>query len=159
MEGRYCTLKLIKLFHYVGCTMFSGSILTFLAISTLTKNASLDDLVFARQIISAGTTTLTLPGMWMIVITGVLMTVRTYGFFKYTWLNLKHLIIVTVVLNAHLIIVPTADSALHMARLSLAHVTLLSYYNFASSKESVFGAFNVLMILFSIFVGIWNIGN
>ena len=136
--------------------MFLGSILTFLVVSMLTKGSSLEYLVFARQIISTGVSSLTLPGMWLIVITGVFMTIRSYGFLKHRWLNLKHLLILVIVLNAHFVIVPAAGDALEIAKLSLAQGKLLPEYDSAYMRESIFGAINVLLIIISMIAGIWR---
>ena len=80
--------------------MFLGSVLTYIVVSTIAERASLEALVFARRLISTSTSVLTLPGMWLIVATGLLMTLRGYGFLRHRWLNIKHAAIIVVVLNA-----------------------------------------------------------
>lgn len=148
--------KILKFLHHLGVIMFLGSIFTYLLISILTKDGSLENLVFASRIIRSGSLFLTIPGMWLILITGIAMTIRGYGFFKFRWLNIKHLLITIIALNAHLIIVPATGDALKLATESLVEGKSLPDYHSAYIKESIFGALNILMIIVSMVAGIWR---
>ena len=147
----------MKLLHFVGLVIFLGSIFTFIVISALTKNASLENLAFGRKIISTGTDVLTLPGMWILVITGILMGYKKYGL-KSQFFIFKFFVVTLVILNAHFLIVPAAHDATEIASRSLAAGHLLSEYGAAYMRESIFGAANILLAVIAAVVGVWKIG-
>ncbi len=150
--------RFFKVVHFLGITLFLGSIFTFVVVSSLSKGASLADLVFARRLISAGTSSLTLPGMWLILASGIVLTLRGKGFWRHNWLNMKHIIIVIVALNAYFVVVPAVDSALELAQRSFSQGALNPSYDAAYMKESVFGGINVLLVLLAMVAAIWKFG-
>lgn len=147
----------LKLIHFIGLVIFLGSILTFIVISALIEGASLENIAFGRKIISTGTNVLTLPGMWVLAITGVWMGYKRYGL-KQRFFQIKLLLITLVVINAYFFIVPAATSATEIAVHSLAQGQLLPEYKAAYMQESIFGAINVLLTLMAAIVGVWKIG-
>ena len=151
-------VRFFKVVHFLGLTLFLGSILTFVVVSSLTKGAGLADLVFGRRLISAGTSSLTLPGMWLILVSGIVLTINGKWFWRHKWLNIKHIVIVVVVLNAHFLVVPAVASALVLAQQSLSQGALNPGYDPAYMRESVFGGTNVLLVLFAMVAAIWKFG-
>jgi len=147
----------LKLAHFVGLVIFLGSIFTFVVISTLIEGASLENIAFGRKIISTGTNVLTLPGMWVLAITGVWMGYKRYGL-NQRFFQFKLLLIMMVVINAYLFVVPAATSATEIAVRSLAQGQLLPEYKAAYMQESIFGAVNVLLTLAAAVIGIWKVG-
>ena len=147
----------LKLLHFAGLVIFLGSILTFIVISALIEGASLENIAFGRKIISTGTNTLTLPGMWALAITGVWMGYKRYGL-KQRFFQLKLLLITLVVINAYFFVVPAVTSATEIAVRSLAQDQLLPEYKVAYMQESIFGAVNVLLTLAAAVIGIWKVG-
>ncbi len=83
------------------------------------EGASLENVAFGRRIISTGTNVLTLPGMWVLAITGAWMGYKRYGL-RQRFVQLKLLLITLVVLNAHFFIAPAVNSATDLAVRSLA---------------------------------------
>ncbi len=75
-------LRVLKLAHILGLVIFLGSILTFIVISALIENASLENIAFGRRIISTGTSVLTLPGLWLIAVSGLCRGYLLYGWRK-----------------------------------------------------------------------------
>ena len=150
-------LRGFKLAHFGGLAVFLGSILTFIVISALIEGASLENIAFGRKIISTGTNVLTLPGMWVLAITGTWMGYKRYGF-KQRFFQIKLLLITLVVINAYVFIVPAATSATEIAIRSLAQGQLLPEYKAAYMQESIFGAVNVLLILAAAVIGVWKVG-
>ena len=82
-------MKYLKLFHYLGLVLFLGSIFVYILLSTITSHNSLENLVFTRQIIHTGTVFLTIPGLGLVLLSGLVMTGKYYGFGKHRWLNIK----------------------------------------------------------------------
>ena len=149
--------RLAKLAHFIGLAAFLGSILVFIVISNVSSNASLAELVTARKMISAGTDALTLPGMWLVAITGVWMGWRRHGFGQ-RFVQFKMALMVLMLLNAHLVVSPAVHGALDAATLSLAQGSLLPQYAAAYRQESIFGALNVVLILAAAVIGTWRMG-
>jgi hypothetical protein len=150
-------LRGLKLAHFGGLAIFLGSILTFIVISALIENASLENIAFGRKIISTGTSVLTLPGMWVLAISGIWMGYQRYGF-KQRFFQIKVLLISLVILNAYFFVVPAVNTATEIAIRSLAEGQLLSGYKAAYMRESMFGAVNVLLTVTAAVVGVWKIG-
>lgn len=148
----------LKLAHFGGLVIFLGSILTFIVISALIEGASLDNIAFGRKIISTGTNLLTLPGMWVLAITGMWMGYQRYGI-KQRFFQIKLLLITLIVVNAHLFIAPAVASATELATRSLAQGRLLPEYQAAYLQESIFGAVNVLLAVAAAVVGVWKVGS
>lgn len=148
--------RMLKFFHYLGMTMFLGSIFTYLLISAVVQDKGLVELVFARVLISKGTAYLTIPGMWVAAATGVVMASRKYGLFAQSWITVKTLAMLVIVLNAHFIVGPAVEKALAAARESLASGAVVEWYKTAYIQESVFGAINVLLAVLSMAAGIWK---
>lgn len=147
----------LKLAHFGGLVLFLGSIITFTVISALIEGASLENIAFGRKIISTGTNVLTLPGMWVLAVTGVLMGYKRYGL-KQRFFQIKLLLITVVVINAYFFVVPAATAATEIAVRSLSQGKLLSDYKSAYMQESIFGAVNVLLTVAAAVVGVWKVG-
>lgn len=147
----------LKLAHFGGLVIFLGSILTFIVISALIEHAALENIAFGRKIISTGTHLLTLPGMWLLAVTGIWMGYRRYGL-NARFFQLKLLIISLVILNAHFFVVPAVTSATELAAQSLAQGRLLPEYGNAYLRESLFGALNVILTFAAAAIGVWRIG-
>lgn len=147
----------LKLMHFGGLVIFLGSILSFIVISALIESASLENIAFGRKVISTGTHVLTLPGMWVLAVTGVWMGCKRYGL-KQRFFQIKLLLITLVIINAYVFIVPAVTSATEIAARSLAQGYLLPEYKTAYMQESIFGAVNVLLTITAAVIGVWRIG-
>ena len=143
--------------HFGGLVIFLGSILTFIVISGLIEGASLENIAFGRKVISTGTNLLTLPGMWVLAVTGVWMGCKCYGL-KQRFFQVKLLLITLFVINAYVFIVPAVTSATEIAIRSLAQGQLLPEYKTAYMQESIFGAVNVLLTMTAAVIGVWKVG-
>lgn len=148
--------KTLKYLHLLGLTLFLGSILTYVLVSALVKGGSLEDLVFGRQIIRTGTLTLTLPGMWLAVLTGFVLAAKGRRVLVEKWLTLKLILALVIVLNAHLLIVPTTGDALSWAKESLTRGKVLPEYAAAYLRETIAGTVNVVLILVTMAAGVWK---
>ncbi len=148
--------KTLKYLHLLGLVLFLGSIFTYVLVSMLVKDGSLADLVFGRQIIRAGTWYLTLPGMWLAVLTGLLMAARGNKKFRERWLTFKGVLALIIVLNAHALIIPTTGDALSWAKESLIRGKVLPEYAAAYLREAIAGTVNVVLILAAMAAGVWK---
>jgi hypothetical protein len=137
--------------------MVLGSISTFIVISSLIEGASLENIAFGRKIISTGTNLLTLPGIWVIAITGVGMGFKRYGL-KQRFFQFKLMLIILAIINGYFFVLPLVASATEIAVRSLAHGQLLPEYKTAYMKESTFGMVNILIIVAAAVIGVWKVG-
>lgn len=147
--------RLLKLMHFGGLVIFLGSILTFIVISNPLQDTSLQNIAFGRQIISTGTTQLTLPGMWLLAIIGIWMGYKRYGL-KQRFFQLKFLLITIIIINAHFFVVPAVTLTTELSAQSVAQCQLHSEYSNAYMQESLFGAVNVLLTLTAVAFGVWR---
>lgn len=148
-------MRIMKLVHLFGLTLFLGSIITFVSISILTKDASVTDIAFGRQIISNGTTILTLPGIWLLAISGIWNGLKRYGL-RNRYVQIKLLLIFIIIFNAYLFVVPAATEATKLAIQSISHGQLYSEFANAYLKESIMGGINVILGVVASIIGVWE---
>ena len=149
--------RALKLAHIGGLIMVLGSISTFIVISTLMEGASLENIAFGRKIISTGTHLLTLPGIWVLAVTGVCMGYKRYGL-KQRFFQFKLLLIILAFINGYFFVLPLVAEATEIAIRSLAQGQLLPEYKTAFMKESAFGMVNILIITAAAVIGVWKVG-
>jgi hypothetical protein len=124
----------LKLLHLVGMALFLGSIAVYIALSPWAKSGGLDRLLLARQVIALGTTSVTLPGLWLAVTAGFVMGLRLRPQFGAGWVRFK----------------------LVAAEASARAGILLPAFGTAAAQESLAGAVNVLMALAAAAMGVWK---
>jgi len=149
--------RVLKLAHLGGLIMVLGSISTFIVISTLIEGASLENIAFGRNIISTGTKVLSIPGIWVLAITGVCMGYKRYGL-KQRFFQLKLLLITLIVINGYFFVLPLVTSATEIAVRSLAHGQLLPEYRALYMQESILGTVNILILVVAAVIGVWKVG-
>jgi hypothetical protein len=125
-----------------------------MVISALTERANLENIAFGIKIISAGTNTLTLPGMLVFIITGVWMGYVRYGLTHHAY-QLMLLLITLSIVNGYFFVAPLVASATKIAARSLEQGHLLPEYKAVFAKESNFGLINILLLVASAVIGLW----
>jgi len=148
--------KFLKFFHYIGLTIFLGSVLMFIVIGETTGHGNLESLALSRRIILYGEYIFTLPGIFIILVSGFAMTVQSYKFFQLRWLNIKHIAVLLIIVNAIFFLNPYAHEMLDLANQSVLGGKLLPQYLLIEKKEIAAGAFNILLIILSTIAGIWR---
>jgi hypothetical protein len=121
-------------------------------ISALMQDASLPELAFGRRVISEGIASFTVPGMWLLLITGGLAALRR-GAARF--IRAKTVIMAAILVNAYFFVIPAADTATEFAEQALASGVLSSEYGAAYLRESLFGAANVLGAVVASVLGVW----
>ena len=111
-------IRVLRLLHFLGLVIFLGSIITFTIVSVLIEEASLENIAFGRKIISTGTNVLTLPGIWILAITGIWMSYKNYGI-EHKFFQTKFLLIMLIIINAYFLVAPSVTSATEIAINSL----------------------------------------
>lgn len=148
-------LKLTKSFHVLGVVLFFGSILGH-AVAGLaeTVNDSPETRLLARQVINVATLYLTIPGMGLLLLSGIGLVVRRQRPLR----NLApHLILVSLtLLNAVFILLPAGQMILQATSgLADSGADLAAL----DRREAIFGAINILLCLVAVFVGVIKPGS
>jgi hypothetical protein len=149
--------RVLKLLHIASLVVFLGTIITFILISTLLDDRSLENLVFARQIVSMGTRELTLPALWFAGVSGISMGLRRQGW-KQPFFQFKLALTVLALINAYGFVLPAVTAAHRWAAASFAKGVLLPEYHAAAMQETIFGAVNVGIALAASVIGVWRLG-
>ena len=151
-------LKGARLLHHLGLALFLGSILTFAVASGVPRSGDLADLFLARRIISAGTNVLTLPGLALLLMSGLGMVSLDRGRVKQTWVRVMLVAASVVVANAALVVLPAVASATALAASSAQAGRLVEGYQRAYLIESVAGGINIVLTLVAAIAGVWRFG-
>lgn len=146
--------RITRALHFVGLAMFLGSILAHVSLGFVpgAKDPS-QAMVFWRQGIEIATASLTVPGLALMVVTGLFMTVRSGAkFARQHWLILHLIIGALIVLNSALVMVPVGIRSLDQA-IQISHGSgSMETFSALIGQERVFGAINILLALASIFI-------
>jgi hypothetical protein len=150
--------RLIKMLHVLGLVMFFGSILSYISMGfVISTGEDVKLILLKRQIIHGMTWTLTMPGLWLLVITGVIMAIQMkYGFCKTRWLTIKQAIVIVMVINATFFLAPFVDQLLASAQQGMVTGTLSRNYFRIIDRENKLGALNLLLCLCTVIITIFK---
>ena len=148
--------RIAKALHLIGLAMFLGSILGHITVGLIPSVA--EDpaaLLFARQAIEIATWALTVPGLALLVATGLFMTLRgRLGVLRIRWLTLHQAIALLIVLNAAIVMVPVGAELLATAASVADGAADRDAMASAEIREAAFGAVNVVLALVTIFLAV-----
>lgn len=146
--------RIAKALHFVGLAMFLGSILAHVSLGFVpgAKDPG-QAMVFWRQGIEIATRSLTVPGLALLVLTGLFMAVRGGArFARQRWLIVHLTIGGLIVLIAALVMVPVGIQSLDQA-IDISHGTgSMAIFSALVGKERVFGAISIILTLISILI-------
>jgi Predicted integral membrane protein (DUF2269) len=116
-------------------------------------------MLFGRQAIEVATWALTVPGLALLAVTGLFMTMNgRLGFLKRRWLSVHQLLGALIILNVAFILVPVGGQLLELASQIDAGTELPATFMALARRESMFGAFNLILALVTIFVAVLKPG-
>ena len=135
-----------KAAHMIGLALFLGSILGHAIMSVVPGSGSeAKTTLVLRQAIEAATVYLTLPGLVLIVASGLVLTLRgKFGFGRLRWLTVHQLLALAIVVNAVFVLLPTGDALLAAAE-SWAGGGPTADFQAGAIRESVAGAVNIVL--------------
>jgi hypothetical protein len=112
-------------------------------------------MLLGRQAIETATWALTIPGLALLAMTGLFMTLRgRLGFLKFRWHSLHVVIGVLIMLNAALVLVPVGgdllDAASEIAKGSGSRETFAAL----TGRERTLGPVNLILALVTVFVAV-----
>jgi Predicted integral membrane protein (DUF2269) len=144
----------LRLLHRVGFVAFLGSIATFAVASAVPAAGDLRGLAVVRRVISAGTSFLTLPGLGVLVLSGMALAWGRAGLARQRWLRIMALAGLVILANALLFVVPAERSATCLAEEGVAADGLPAGYARAYAVESAAGGLNVIVALLAMASGV-----
>lgn len=136
--------KLFKFIHFIGLTLFLGSIWIYIAEGTSLETTVITN--YVRKTMVDSIQHLTFPGLFMMIISGLGMVALRRALFKSTFFKIKLLISILLIINSNHIL-SIAKQAMIAALALPDSILLLKSYIF---QESIYGAINVTLILFLI---------
>ncbi len=148
-----------RLAHVLGFGLFLGSVLAFAVASGVPAAGDFASLAVARRVISAGTAWVTLPGLCLILVSGVLLTGRETRIFEQRWTRVMVGIAGLVAVNTVLVVLPAVRTATALAQSSAAEGRLANGFASAYVRESVAGGVNILLALLAAVAGVWKFGS
>lgn len=149
-------LKLIKALHVLGVVMFFGSILGHVTAGFIpAAKSDPQTALIVRQAIDAATTYLTLPGLVLLVVTGVFMIVRRrLPIIKIRWLALHAIFGLLIALNAAFVLLPVGQDLLAAGSQVATGALSMDHLHALEQREAAFGAANVVLSLAALFIAV-----
>jgi hypothetical protein len=134
--------------------MFLGSILGHITIGFVPgAKDQTQAMLFGRLAIEIATWSLTIPGLALLVVTGLFMTLYgKLGFGRRRWLTAHQMIGVLIILNAAFVLVPAGVSLLDVAAEMIRGGGSMETFNAIKNREAMFGAANLVLALVTIFL-------
>jgi heme/copper-type cytochrome/quinol oxidase subunit 3 len=146
--------KTLRFVHLIGLVLFLGSILTFIVASSVPATGDVASLVVARRVISAGTNVLTLPGLGLLIASGIGLTWGRLRLRDHRWLQVMALAAALIALNGLLFVLPAVRSASALIEESRSFGILTEAYTRAYVAESTAGGVNVILGLVAMVAGV-----
>lgn len=136
--------KIFKFFHFIGLTLFLGSIWVYIAQGTPMGSAIVT--TYARANVASLIQHVTLPGLMMMILTGFCMMLIRRSLLKSVFFKIKLSFAILAFIDANYILSIAKQSAIYARNLP-SH---LLQFNMLITQESILGAINVAIILFLI---------
>lgn len=140
--------KILRIMHLLGFAMFLGSIIGYVVVGgMIEKSTNLEVVSFAKSFVYLGTRIITVPGMWILILTGILLSYSSgYKIGANGWLKAKLLISLLIILNGTFLIVPATKELAHIADDSVVKGALNPNMSKFQMREDIFGTINVIGI-------------
>jgi hypothetical protein len=149
-------LRSLLFLHFIGLGMSIGTRLADFVINRATSGASLQTLSFGRDLTGQLGRTLILPGFWLIVVTGVAMTLVRYGLRAPIWVWIKICLNIVGIGIAGPLVAPALEAARQWAHWSVEHNQLAPQFQESTAQASLYGGIVFALFLLNIPVAIWK---
>jgi hypothetical protein len=148
--------RTLLVFHFIGIALAIGSRVSDFVIDRQTSHADLRMLAFGQELAGTLAKTLTAPGFWLIIATGVAMTLLRYGHRPPIWVWIKVGITVIALFIAPAFVAPALQAARGWARWSAEHNQLAPQFAQSAAQASFYGAIVFTLFLLNIPVAVWK---
>jgi hypothetical protein len=144
----------LRFIHLIGLVLFLGSILAFVVASSVPAAGDVASLVVARRVIGTGTNVLTLPGLGLMIGSGIGLTWGRLRVRDHRWLQVMVLAAGLIALNGFLFVLPAVRSASALIEEARSLGTVTEAYTRAYVRESNAGSVNVILGLVAMVAGV-----
>jgi hypothetical protein len=149
-------IKTFQLFAIVGFILCLGSIFSFIAMNLVQGNSpSIDSIYLQRLFVSKITFVLIIPGIVLIVLGAVFLSWKQYGFFSNKWIAIAQSLLILIIINSTNITL-FADKVTAIAIKQKLTMTSIPEFILLKSKEDMFGALNLIMLLACLIIAIYQ---
>jgi hypothetical protein len=143
-------------FHFLGLALSLGTRFASLAVERATRGSSLQNMALGRDLIDASARSLTRPGLLLLVITGVCMTLLRYGLRPPVWVWIKVGAVLSIGVLGLTLAGPAAERAGHWAHWSAEHGRLAPQFLANFNQAGFYGGIIGALFLFTIAVAVWK---
>jgi hypothetical protein len=152
--------KTAILLHHIGLVMFLSGILPSIVMNSIVGASTDAVLIYhQRMFVSAITWALTIPGMWILIVTGSLTALAgKYRLVEHRWLIAKLLLAALILINGTFVLAPLVCQVTQIAKQSASQGHLLLTYIPLKEKEDMYGIANFLMLLIAFLLAIYKPG-
>lgn len=146
----------LRLFHIVGMAAFVGSVLAMIILARSHDfSGDWGQIAVARADVLRITRYATLPGLGLIVLTGLLLLGGRVGpLLRQRIMRIKLALVALLVLNTTILVVPTVARLALLAEAAVQSPAAQAAFLAVHWREDVFGALNLLLLLLSAFLGL-----
>ena len=147
-----------KMLHLIGLIMFFAGILSSVVMNSVVGISNDAVLIYHQRLfVSAITSALTIPGMWMLVIAGGLSALSgRHSLIEHRWLIVKLVLAALILFNGTFILAPLVDQVTSIAEKSAVHGQILPTYWPLKKQEDMYGIANFLMLLFALVLSVYK---
>ncbi len=150
--------KTAILLHHIGLIMFLGGILPSIVMNSVVGASTNVVLIYHQRLfVSAITWALTIPGMWILILTGSLTVLAgKYRLVEHRWLIAKLALATLIFINGTFVLAPLVGQVTNIAEQSVSQGHLLPTYMLLKTKEDMYGIVNFLMLLIAFLLAIYK---
>lgn len=140
--------KLLRGLHLIALCLFVGSIPSHIILGQLAQFAEDGDAFAvyhqAKYILTSG---LTVSGIALTLLTGLLLASSKRQLFRARWFRAKLAVILLIVINGAVILTPLAEQMKDLAAIAAQTGILSNDFHLAETRETIAGATNIGLIL------------
>lgn len=154
VENWYRSYQLIAILGYILCL---GSIFVFIVMnSVMGQEPSMGTLSLHRQFVTGISHVLIIPGIVFLFTGSSLISWQVYGFFSKRWVSVVQVSILLIIVNSICIVV-LGDKINNLVNAHSEISQMLTSYKPLKSREDIMGAVNLMLLLVSLIVPIYNL--
>ena len=138
--------SIFKIVHVIALSIFLGTIISYILIGILSGE---NNLSFSRGVVLTGTQYLTIPALWIVGFSGIMLSKKSFQ----GWKRAKIFGFLLIMFNTHFFILPAIEDSIKY--LNLGNLTALDNALFV---EAISGSINLLLIVLMIIIAVTKWG-
>ena len=148
--------KTLLVLHFIGLTLLIGGRFANFAIEHATNSSSLQVLAQGRDLMGVLALTLTAPGFWLTIISGIGMVVLRYGKNVPGWVWAKVVLTVVSMVLALTRVAPALEAARKWAHASAEQGHLLPQLHDSLTQVTLYGGLVFTLVLLTVPIAVWK---